>query len=1578
MPCNKKAEKMNDRKEYGSWMDLLMQRASGTPDKLALCYVESSGKEHPVTYAGLDAHARRMASALGGHVAPGDRVLILLPSGLNYVAAFFASIYVGAIPVTGYPPKGGRVSGRIASIVRDCAPAVILTDEASVPLFGRDDEGGAQGFSGIALDIDRFAKDEKAEAFVTPGTVSEVALLQYTSGSTAEPKGTMVTHDNLFHNCGLLADGMGFNADTVVASWLPLHHDMGLIGKVLCSLYVGVPCYFMSPTAFTKSPYLWLKLISDKRCTISGAPNFAYDTCIKRISDEQKLSLDLSCWHVAWNGAEPVRSHTLENFHNAFAACGVRREALQPCYGLAEATLFVTAKKLNSIPRLITVDAQAMGEGRLVPATPGTLRRIEYVGVGVTGKDTQLRIANPATGAECSEGQIGEIWISNPSVGRGYWGKPDETEARFHAELLAPDGRRYFRTGDLGAQLDGELFITGRIKDVFIADGRNVYPQDIEAAMEAAVSDVQRSVVFALDDAVADDAAGVRIAAVCEIERQLEKDPSAWPALCATIAAKVQQECEVGLNAVFLVARGKIPRTSSGKVQRARCRAAIVAGDLAAIHVWRSVASRGTAISRHVTVGAADRLRGQLTAQDLIAALCRTAGLEQTAIKTGSRALELGLSSLELHEFLFEIEKVCGRKLEADQVFADNPSFEDLASILRPDTPGAVPADAAARTRTPDVPYVSSSASVSSVLLMHNKYQQTVENAAHPFISSLNPEFGRRLAQLKLDKEFVRGEGMYLYDTEGKCYLDFLAQYGSLPFGHNPPEVWAALDDFRSCAMPAMVQPSLLHMASRLAERLVRAAPGDIAYATFANSGAEAIEAAIKLARSSTGRLKILSTINGYHGKTLGALSATGREKYRKLFGVSPEFHHIPYDDVAALERALASEEYAAFVVEPIQGEAGVIVPSEVYLPRAQDLCRQHGTLFVVDEVQTGMGRTGSMFYSSQLGIEPDIITIAKGLGGGLVPIGVCLSSRTAYNDEFGNKHTSTFAGNGLASAIGLRSMDMLERDDGALMKQVASIGTMLKRSLFELQRKHPHLIKAVRGVGLMLAVHVSIDRYRFGSGLLASVAEEDFITSLLMSYLLNHENVRVAFTLNDGNVLRVQPPLNVTWEECERFVAALDRTLLTLSTRNMAKMAGHLVGLSRDQIPESPVYAQDFMQPYHVNGAPDFGFLLHPLSEKTYADFDVSLKAFDRAQLTHIGQVFGDNFEPFLGGENQLLSDTGEIITGQFWVVPRTASDLIEMPQRQAMMEVQDALSKAVESGVKVIGLGAYTSSVTQGGLLLNAPKDVVITTGNTFTTLVGFQSIVEALAREGKELSDASVAILGATGSIGRALALLLAPRVRQLILVGNPRSGIASIRRMHSIFSEMLSSGSRHGFGDGPSGELQVAINRLRKDHDERQILHRLEAAGLIRFTTSCDEGLPQADVIATATNSPDATIQSRHVMPGSIICDISRPSNVDEAVARGRADISYFDGGVVRLPAGARLGLHTDLGEGLSYACMAETMIIALEGNASLASRGLEVNMANMPVFDRLYRKHGFEIHLPAAMCPIARAAMQIAS
>jgi acetylornithine/succinyldiaminopimelate/putrescine aminotransferase len=322
-----------------------------------------------------------------------------------------------------------------------------------------------------------------------------------------------------------------------------------------------------------------------------------------------------------------------------------------------------------------------------------------------------------------------------------------------------------------------------------------------------------------------------------------------------------------------------------------------------------------------------------------------------------------------------------------------------------------------------------------------------------------------------MDKEYVEGRGCYLCDKEGRRYLDFLAQYGALPFGYNNPKIWEALRGVEERYEPSFVQPSYLVAAGQLAKRLVSIAPAGYAYATFTNSGAEAVEAAIKLCIAHTKRKCILSTVNGFHGKTLAALSATGRSKYQRDFNAPVDgYAYVPYGDLGALERALVDKRYAAFLVEPIQGEGGIIEPPPGYLSEALALCRAAGTLMVMDEIQTGLGRTGTMFASEYEGVAADVMTLAKALSGGLVPIGACLYRGNLYNEQFALKHTSTYAGNAIACRVALAALDILEENDRELIQAVSHNGARLKSALIELQSQYPDIIQEVRGRGYMLS----------------------------------------------------------------------------------------------------------------------------------------------------------------------------------------------------------------------------------------------------------------------------------------------------------------------------------------------------------------------------------------------------------------------------------------------------------------------------------------------------------------------------
>ncbi len=851
----------------------------------------------------------------------------------------------------------------------------------------------------------------------------------------------------------------------------------------------------------------------------------------------------------------------------------------------------------------------------------------------------------------------------------------------------------------------------------------------------------------------------------------------------------------------------------------------------------------------------------------------------------------------------------------------------------------------------------------------------------HLFLKHVNPNLGRLLSQLEMDKVYVRGEGCYLYDRDGTRYLDFLAQYGALPFGFNHPHIWRAIEQVRERGEPSFIQPSLLTAASELAQKLIEIAPPGLQYVTFANSGAEAIEAAIKLCKSTVKRAGILAAGNGFHGKTLGALSATDKKKYQKGFGAPVHgYDYVPFGDADALERALASGYYAAFLVEPLQGEGGIIEAPPGYLKRAREICTAAGTLLVVDEVQTGLGRTGAMFACDAEEVTPDVLTLAKALGGGIMPIGACLCTARTYNEDFALKHTSTFAGNTLACRVGLATIEVLEGDDRALIRQVAANGARLKKALLALQQKYPHLIAEVRGRGYMLGIRFGITRYNYDSGLLGCLGETEVLTSLVVSYMLNLDGVRLGYTLNQGGVLRIEPPLIATWAECELFLAAFERALVKLDERNTANFTAHLTGLATvlDEpaaagaaATVTPITAMARRLP--VSAADGrFAFLLHPLTESNYADIDPSLRVLSAKQIRRLAGCVADNFDPFVIGDARIVSDTGQSAYGEFIIVPRTARELVGMPAADAFEEIQIAAQIAKQRGAKIIGLGAYTSVITRGGLLLKDEQMPALTTGNSYTAVTGRQSIEEALRQMGRSLAESTVAVVGAAGSIGRAISILLARDAGKLILIGNPSDSVAGKRRIMKVAGEILyrlwqSARQQQQGAEFAEGSLAARLaSRLPGSGAQWtkaewvKLAEAVEPLNLLYAGCDSKRLLPLADVIVTATSAVDHIVTSEHLKEGAVVCDISRPGNISRETKRNRRDVFVIDGGVVRLPGASTLNFNTDLDVDLAYACMAETMILALEQRYADTSLGIGLDMAQVLEFDRLAERHGFKV------------------
>ncbi|MDY6825749.1 MAG: aminotransferase class III-fold pyridoxal phosphate-dependent enzyme [Bacillota bacterium] len=844
------------------------------------------------------------------------------------------------------------------------------------------------------------------------------------------------------------------------------------------------------------------------------------------------------------------------------------------------------------------------------------------------------------------------------------------------------------------------------------------------------------------------------------------------------------------------------------------------------------------------------------------------------------------------------------------------------------------------------------------------------------FTRYVNPYLGEMLESIKLDQEYVCGEDCWLYDNKGNCYLDCIAAYGALPFGHNPAPIWETITSYHQSGEPGFIQPSAMVAAGDLARRLVEISPDGLEYVTFVNSGAEAVEAAIKLCRSATGRPGILSAENSFHGKTFGALSATGNLAYQKAFKAPAQyFHHVPFGDLDALEKELKErpDYYAAFIVEPIQGEGGIVEPPAGYLPGVKDLCREHNVLLIFDEIQSGLGRTGKLFACEEEAVVPDVMVLAKALGGGVIPIGACLSNDAAYNEDFAMKHSSTFAGNSLACRVGIRVIDLLTAHNGALLKDVRKKGAAFREGLLELQEQYPDLIKSVRGRGLMLGLEFNMDRRQFPGSLLGIMAEQELLTPAISSYLLNVEKIRVAPTLNGNAVIRIEPPLIISEEECRKALHGLKEMLKVLSEGNTARFLSYLVR-DPEQIKKSKFssfvpYRAPEVAPGEDSDEGRFAFLIHALDLQSYHQFDSSLLAFNQTELANLTTRFNGMVEPFVAGRTRINSAAGKSAYGEFIALSRTTDDFLAMPRSQSLKELKAAVAMARDRGARIVGLGAFTAVASMGGLYLKN-EGVPITTGNSYTVVAAVDAVNTATEKLQVNRSESTAAIVGATGSIGRGISLLLSETVPRLILIGNPNNQTAS-ERLHMVAAEIYRYQSAllhqgRPLKDGSMGHLLAKCLYLPEpdasmDAFEEFVDGEGKRLGLIEFSTDIDAVLARADVVISATSATEKVIHAGNLREGAIVCDISRPANVSEEVDAARPDVLVIDGGVIEVPGKPSLGWDFGFEEGLAYACMAETMMLGLEKHYkhySIGSSG--VNLETILQTRYWAAEHGFKL------------------
>jgi len=640
-------------------VELLRRRADEQQAGAAYTFLADGEREaESWSYADLDRRARALGAVLTARGLGGERALLLYPAGLEFLAGFFGCLYAGAVAVPAYPPRRRRALARLEGVCRDARPAVVLTtaalaarvrdwlaehpELAATPWLATDDPDASP-----------------AEAWRPPGVAArDLALLQYTSGSTGDPRGVMVRHGDLLANQEAIRRAFRQGPESVVVGWLPLYHDMGLIGNVLQPLYTGGRCVLMSPVAFLQRPLRWLRAIDRHRATTSGGPDFAYDLCARKVRPDEAAGFDLASWRVAFNGAEPVRAATLERFAAAFAACGFDRSAFRPCYGLAEATLLVSGERAGEQPLVRSFLAEELARHRAVsdPSCVGPA----LVGCGVVAAGQEVRVVDPDTREPVPAGAVGELWVAGAGVAAGYWRRPQESHAAFGAHLASGAGP-FLRTGDLGFLADGQLFVTGRLKDLVILRGRNVYPQDVEATAQASHPAVRPggSAAFAVELDGAE-----RLVVACEIEPRAAADPVE---VAETVRIRTGEEHEVPVHEVVVVPAGSIPRTSSGKLRRGACRDRYLDGGLGVLGRSRDAEPRPAwsppPPARAQLLAGPRPARLERAASYLEDAVARVLRVDPERLAAAGSDGDLGLDSLQAVELRNRIEGDLGVEL---------------------------------------------------------------------------------------------------------------------------------------------------------------------------------------------------------------------------------------------------------------------------------------------------------------------------------------------------------------------------------------------------------------------------------------------------------------------------------------------------------------------------------------------------------------------------------------------------------------------------------------------------------------------------------------------------------------------------------------------------------------------------------------------------------------------------------------------------------------------------------------------------------------------------------------------------
>lgn len=863
----------------------------------------------------------------------------------------------------------------------------------------------------------------------------------------------------------------------------------------------------------------------------------------------------------------------------------------------------------------------------------------------------------------------------------------------------------------------------------------------------------------------------------------------------------------------------------------------------------------------------------------------------------------------------------------------------------------------------------------------------------------LNPDRSKFLQLIDFNKQIVKANGAYLTDISGQAYLDFTSQYGALPFGGNPSFLQDELVNQIQASPGVMVQPFNSTGALTLAEELSAALPGDLQHVTLACTGAEAVEAAIKLATSSTGRKFILTTHNSFHGKTMGAAMATGNNYYKETFYRSdPAFVHIDYDDIDALEEALAAQSVAAFIVEPIQGEGGMVVPSPGYLQACQQLCNASGTLFVVDEVQSGLGRTGALFACEHDNLEPDIVLLGKALGGGMLPISACVANNKAWSMSFGLRHSSTFANNHFAAHMGSCTIRELNSKSD-ILANVNNMGQYLSEQLQLLAAHYPLAYNRTSGRGLMQGIGLTPWRCQecYFPGF---IYESGYSVALVSSYLLNEHGLLTAPTLNATNVLRIQPNYLVDKPMIDQLVCALRDVAEKIISGDFTAFIRHAMGI-RKALPRINMPMRCYPKQPEAGQCKRgvFAFLVHPTSElEAIENLSAKISLFSPDEL-EIARQWVEGCKSLQKGAvasyhiPRLISKDDGYVEG--WLISSLLSprEMMRLSKAEKASLIDSYISQAQSKNADVIGLGAFTSVISRSGTLVEN-CGTSVTTGNAYTALTSTEAIRTLAKRSNRSLQDLRLGIVGATGSVGRLCLLDVAHECSSVSLIGNARNN----RNLSSL--EMVAGEFIYGLCHPELQALRYPIAQTLAGVGITQqwIQQYVEGASFTTFqdlfrtvqstylkvngstagfplilSNGVSEALPDCDVIITATSNGEAFIDPETLAQDAMVCDVARPSDLLSRVSNSRDDVVIIEGGLVNLPEKVSIGHLNLVGlrEGVSLACLAETIILSMENVSGNYSIGGRSSLSEARKIASWANKHGFSTHVPPTVAQCQR-------